>query len=88
MRRHGTDMDVFTFASILKAIGSSSSLLEGRQVHTLILKIGYDSVVDVQNSLISMGIQWRFHFNGSTQFGFLEFTNVGMCSTWPWKGGS
>ncbi|KAL5227868.1 hypothetical protein ABZP36_016133 [Zizania latifolia] len=54
MRRHGTDMDVFTFASVLKAIGSSSSLLEGRQVHTLILKIGYDSVVDVQNSLISM----------------------------------
>uniref|UniRef100_A0A0D9YKP1 Coenzyme Q-binding protein COQ10 START domain-containing protein n=1 Tax=Oryza glumipatula TaxID=40148 RepID=A0A0D9YKP1_9ORYZ len=54
MRRHGTDMDVFTFASILKAIGSSSSLLEGRQVHTLILKIEYDSVVDVQNSLISM----------------------------------
>uniref|UniRef100_A0A0D3GNG8 Protein kinase domain-containing protein n=1 Tax=Oryza barthii TaxID=65489 RepID=A0A0D3GNG8_9ORYZ len=54
MRRHGTDMDVFTFASVLKAIGSSSSSLEGRQVHTLILKIGYDSVVDVQNSLISM----------------------------------
>ncbi|KAL5220991.1 hypothetical protein ABZP36_025704 [Zizania latifolia] len=54
MRRHGTDMDVFTFASVLKAIGSSYSLLEGRQVHCLILKSGYDSVVDVQNSLISM----------------------------------
>lgn len=54
MRRHGADTDVFTFASMLKAIGSSSSLLEGRQVHALILKTGYDSDVDVQNGLISM----------------------------------
>ncbi|KAE8820748.1 pentatricopeptide repeat-containing protein [Hordeum vulgare] len=54
MRRHGADMDMFTFGSMLKAIGSSSSLLEGRQVHALILKTGYESDVNVQNGLISM----------------------------------
>lgn len=54
MRRHGADTDLFTFASMLKAIGSSSSLLEGRQVHALILNTGHDSDVNVQNGLISM----------------------------------
>ncbi|KQK11670.2 LOW QUALITY PROTEIN: hypothetical protein BRADI_2g62030v3 [Brachypodium distachyon] len=54
MRRQGTDTDVFTFASMLKAIGSSSSLLEGSQVHALVSKTGYDSDVNVQNGLISM----------------------------------
>ncbi|KAM0844262.1 hypothetical protein ACQ4PT_057177 [Festuca glaucescens] len=54
MRRNGADTDVFTFASMLKAIGNSSSLLEGRQVHALILKTGHESDVNVQNGLISM----------------------------------
>uniref|UniRef100_A0ACD5XLH5 Uncharacterized protein n=1 Tax=Avena sativa TaxID=4498 RepID=A0ACD5XLH5_AVESA len=54
MRRHGANVDVFTFASMLKAIGNSSSLLEGRQVHALILKTGHGSDVNIQNGLISM----------------------------------
>ncbi|CDJ26517.1 hypothetical protein CFC21_057340 [Triticum aestivum] len=57
MRRHGADTDMFTFGSMLKAIGSSSSLLEGRQVHALILKTGYESDVNVQNGLISMYVR-------------------------------
>ncbi|KAK3159428.1 hypothetical protein QOZ80_2AG0150000 [Eleusine coracana subsp. coracana] len=54
MRRQGIPIDVFTFASMLKAVGSSSTLLEGRQPHALILKIGYVHDVNVQNALISM----------------------------------
>ncbi|KAM0875027.1 hypothetical protein ACQ4PT_037062 [Festuca glaucescens] len=54
MRRHGADTDVFTFTSMLKAIGNSSSLLQGRQVHALILKTGHGSDANVQNGLISM----------------------------------
>ncbi|KAL6871562.1 hypothetical protein ACP4OV_014391 [Aristida adscensionis] len=54
MRRHGASTDVFTFASILKGVGSSSSLFAGRQVHALILKSGYVHDVDVQNGLISL----------------------------------
>uniref|UniRef100_A0ACD5XN73 Uncharacterized protein n=1 Tax=Avena sativa TaxID=4498 RepID=A0ACD5XN73_AVESA len=54
MRRNGADTDMFTFASMLKSIGNSSSLLEGRQVHALILKGAHDSNVNVQNGLISM----------------------------------
>jgi pentatricopeptide repeat protein len=54
MRRNGADTDMFTFASMLKAIGNSSSLLEGRQVHALNLKTGHDSNVNVQKGLISM----------------------------------
>jgi hypothetical protein len=54
MRRHGADMDVFTFASMLKPIGSSASLLKGTQVHARILETGHGSDVNVQNGLISM----------------------------------
>jgi hypothetical protein len=39
---------------MLKPIGSSSSLLEGTQVHGRILETGHGSDVNVQNSLISM----------------------------------
>ncbi|XP_006646734.3 pentatricopeptide repeat-containing protein At1g11290, chloroplastic-like [Oryza brachyantha] len=76
MRRHGTDMDVFTFASVLKGIGSSSSLLEGRQVHTLIMKIGYYSVVDVQNSLISMYARHGAIEESNSVFISMESPNV------------
>jgi pentatricopeptide repeat protein len=54
MRRRGVHTDVFTFASMLKATGSSSTLLEGTQLHALILKTGYVHDINVQNGLISM----------------------------------
>ncbi|GKC74186.1 pentatricopeptide repeat-containing protein [Tanacetum coccineum] len=54
MRQAGIDMDFFTIASVLKVIGATSAVEEGRQVHGLIVKSAYDSNIDIQNGLISI----------------------------------
>ncbi|MCD7467068.1 hypothetical protein HAX54_004261 [Datura stramonium] len=54
MRRAGFTVDLYTFASILKAIGSISGLEEGMLIHCLALKTGYSSEVIIQNGLLSM----------------------------------
>ncbi|GJR61458.1 pentatricopeptide repeat-containing protein [Tanacetum coccineum] len=54
MRQAGIDIDFFTTASVLKVIGATSAVNEGRQVHGLIVKSAYDSNIDIQNGLISM----------------------------------
>lgn len=54
MRRTGFAVDHYTFASILKAIGSISGLEEGMQTHCLALKTGYCSEVVIQNGILSM----------------------------------
>ncbi|CAK9187873.1 unnamed protein product [Ilex paraguariensis] len=54
MRQAGIDVDLFTFTSILKAMGISSALEEGTQIQTLVFKTGYASNVCVQNGLVSM----------------------------------
>ncbi|XP_058099339.1 pentatricopeptide repeat-containing protein At4g13650-like isoform X2 [Magnolia sinica] len=54
MRQGCIDMDYFTFASVLRAIGILSALEDGKQTHALILKTGYASNVTVENGLVSM----------------------------------
>lgn len=54
MRKACLDIDIFTFASVLRAISIVSALREGRQTHALILKCSYDSNVTIQNGLVSM----------------------------------
>ncbi|XP_060175086.1 pentatricopeptide repeat-containing protein At2g13600-like [Lycium barbarum] len=54
MRRAGFTVDHYTFASILKAIGSISGLEEGMQTHCLALKAGHFSEIIIQNGLLSM----------------------------------
>ena len=54
MRQAGIDMDLFTFTSVLRAIGMISTLDEGKQIHALVLKAGYGSNLNVQNGLVSM----------------------------------
>ncbi|KAK4363749.1 hypothetical protein RND71_018990 [Anisodus tanguticus] len=54
MRRTGFTVDHYTFASILKAIGSISGLEEGMQTHCIALKTGYASEVIIQNGILSM----------------------------------
>lgn len=55
MRQEGIILDVFTYTSVLKAIGIITALEEGKQLHGLVLKTGYyASNVCVQNSLVSM----------------------------------
>ncbi|PWA40346.1 Pentatricopeptide repeat-containing protein [Artemisia annua] len=54
MRQAGIDIDFFTIASVLKVIGATPAVEEGRQVHGLIVKSAYDSNIYIQNGLISM----------------------------------
>ncbi|KAH0661258.1 hypothetical protein KY284_026189 [Solanum tuberosum] len=54
MRWAGFTVDHYTFASILKGIGSISGLEEGMLIHCLALKTGYASEVIIQNGLLSM----------------------------------
>lgn len=54
MRRMGLDVDYFTLSSVLKAVGKSSSLEEGKQIHSLVSKTRYVRNLNVQNALVSM----------------------------------
>ncbi|KAI0498339.1 hypothetical protein KFK09_021580 [Dendrobium nobile] len=54
MRKACLDIDIFTFASVLRAIAIAFALREGRQTHALILKCSYDFNVSIQNGLVSM----------------------------------
>ncbi|KAH0985312.1 hypothetical protein GBA52_012489 [Prunus armeniaca] len=50
MRRHGVPPDNFTFPFLLKAC---ARLQLGQDLHALILKLGFDSDIYVQNALLS-----------------------------------
>ncbi|KAK4406077.1 Pentatricopeptide repeat-containing protein [Sesamum angolense] len=54
MRLAGFAIDFFTFSSVLKALGNSSALDEGKQIHALVFKTGYIMNLYVQNGLVSM----------------------------------
>ncbi|KAL0286132.1 UNVERIFIED_CONTAM: Pentatricopeptide repeat-containing protein [Sesamum calycinum] len=54
MRLAGFAIDFFTFSSVLKALGNSSALDEGKQTHALVFKTGYIMNLYVQNGLVSM----------------------------------
>ncbi|XP_020109255.1 pentatricopeptide repeat-containing protein At4g20770-like [Ananas comosus] len=44
----------FTFASVLSALGSSMGLCEGRKCHGLVVKVGLDGNLFVENALLGM----------------------------------
>jgi len=50
----GVKIDAFTFASVLSACAGITSLDQGMQVHTIILKTGFQSDISVENALITM----------------------------------
>ncbi|KAI3450342.1 hypothetical protein Pfo_007007 [Paulownia fortunei] len=54
MRQAGLAIDFFTFSSVLKALGNSSALEEGKQIHALVFKTWYITNLYVQNGLVSM----------------------------------
>lgn len=54
MRQENIDVDFFTFTSIFRAIGITSALEEGKQIHCLVYKTGYALNLFVQNGLVSM----------------------------------
>ncbi|XP_008222152.2 PREDICTED: pentatricopeptide repeat-containing protein At3g24000, mitochondrial [Prunus mume] len=54
MRQARVAMNFFTFASILRAVGTLSDLEAGKKIHALVFKSGQASNFCVQNGLVSM----------------------------------
>lgn len=59
MQRVGMKSDQFTFGSVLSACASVEALEEGKQVHTGIIKSGFESDVFVGNALVDMYAKCR-----------------------------
>ncbi|KAG7547744.1 Pentatricopeptide repeat [Arabidopsis suecica] len=54
MNREGIDSNNFTFGSAVKAASETANMKQGKQVHAVITKTGYDSETEVCNAIISM----------------------------------
>ncbi|CAN6443741.1 unnamed protein product [Victoria cruziana] len=54
MKRSGVDPDFITFLAVLGSVASENALVEGKQVHCLIVKTGIIGCLTVSNSLINM----------------------------------
>ncbi|KAM0918062.1 hypothetical protein ACQ4PT_009072 [Festuca glaucescens] len=54
MRSYDVHLDEATFASILKACSEMTSLTDGKEIHGLIVKSGFDSYETASSSLIDM----------------------------------
>ncbi|MCL7023234.1 hypothetical protein MKW94_007485 [Papaver nudicaule] len=54
LREDGLSPDSFTFPFVLKAIGCSKMVLEGKKIHGLIVKTGFEFDSFVRNSLMDM----------------------------------
>ncbi|ONK67721.1 uncharacterized protein A4U43_C05F3060 [Asparagus officinalis] len=76
MRRESMEVDFFTFASVLRAIGVFSSLQDGKQTHALILKSGHMSNVCVQNGLVSMYARCGVIDDSEKVFSSMEEPNI------------
>ncbi|XP_031503747.1 pentatricopeptide repeat-containing protein At4g33170-like [Nymphaea colorata] len=54
MKKSGVDPDFITFLTVLGSVASENALMEGKQVHCVIVKTGIDGCLTVSNSLINM----------------------------------
>ncbi|KAI3761537.1 hypothetical protein L1987_51955 [Smallanthus sonchifolius] len=53
----GIRPDVYTFPSVLRTCGAVLDLIRGREVHVHVLRFGFESNIDVNNSLITMYVK-------------------------------
>lgn len=54
MRREGSAVDRFSFPAVLKAASKAEALEEGREIHGLASKMGFDADPFVQTGLVRM----------------------------------
>ncbi|GLT88727.1 hypothetical protein SLE2022_067390 [Rubroshorea leprosula] len=54
VQRIGLELDHFTFSSIICACAGLAALIEGKQVHAVLCKTGFDTNIFVTSSLIDM----------------------------------
>ncbi|CAK7331462.1 unnamed protein product [Dovyalis caffra] len=72
MKQARIDVDSYTLTSVVGAIGNSSSLEEGKAMHSLIYRTGYISHVNVQNGLVSMYARCGAISDSKRVFWFME----------------
>lgn len=75
MNREGIDSNNFTFGSAVKAASETANMKQGKQVHAVITKTGYDSETEVCNALISMYAKCGIISDAKKQFLELSMKN-------------
>ncbi|CAL9225186.1 unnamed protein product [Arabidopsis halleri] len=80
MNREGIDSNNFTFGSAVKAASETANMKQGKQVHAVITKTGYDSETEVCNALISMYAKC-----GSISDAKKQFLEVSMKNEVSWN---
>ncbi|XP_058082933.1 putative pentatricopeptide repeat-containing protein At1g74400 [Magnolia sinica] len=53
-RKGSSPIDSFTLLLMLKACAKTSSAIEGKQIHALIVNLGFEPIIFIQTALISM----------------------------------
>ncbi|WCJ33913.1 Pentatricopeptide repeat (PPR) superfamily protein [Euphorbia peplus] len=74
----GLDVNDFTFSSVIRVCGNSTSLELGRQIHGLCLKTSFDSSSFVGSSLISLYSSCGVIEEASRVFDEVPIKNLGM----------
>lgn len=64
----GIRPDVYTFPSVLRACGGLSNWEWGREIHTHVLRFGFEADVDVLNALITMYVKCGDLWNARVVF--------------------
>ncbi|GAV72691.1 PPR domain-containing protein/PPR_2 domain-containing protein/PPR_3 domain-containing protein/DYW_deaminase domain-containing protein [Cephalotus follicularis] len=54
MNRAGVEPNLFTFGSAVSAAANIASIKQGKQMHSLIIKTGYDAEAEISNVLITL----------------------------------
>lgn len=54
MNKAGLEINLFTFGSAVSAAANLANLKQGKQIHAMIIKTGYNSEVEVSNALITL----------------------------------
>lgn len=76
MKRHGFVFDGYTFGSMLKGIGLGGDLVNGQQVHSDVVKMGFDENVYAASSLLDMYVKCGKVACASRVFDFMLVRNT------------
>ncbi|KAK9054685.1 hypothetical protein SSX86_025764 [Deinandra increscens subsp. villosa] len=76
----GIRPDVYTFPSVLRTCGALPDLIRGREVHVHVLRLGFQSNIDVNNSLITMYVKC-----GNVHTARLVFDKMPVKDTISWN---
>nr|XP_043613665.1 pentatricopeptide repeat-containing protein At2g27610 [Erigeron canadensis] len=81
MQVEGIKPNPFTFATVLGALADSGAVVKGMQVHTMVVKFGFELTTYVCNSLISM-----YSKSGMIEYAKLVFDGMEIRDAVSWNG--